>query len=160
MRRTVVITFLAFTFYVLQFVFYNIFGHWFMPNLLLLLVLFFTLIKGIRIGILTAFISGMVVDSFHMDLFGLNIFSFLICGYLTVLVKRYVYHDGAFSVTFMAFLMSIANIFIQFVVISLFRPLNFYQTVVNILVPETIATTVVAVITFSLLRQCVLRFYV
>ena len=47
----------------IEFLLFHVIGPWAMPNLLLLLVIFFTLYSGIRYGLVTAFVAGFVRDS-------------------------------------------------------------------------------------------------
>ncbi len=62
-----------------------------MPNLLLLAVIYFNLAFGIRYSIFAAVVAGLFRDSFGAGIFGLNIFAFVVCAYLTTGLKRYLH---------------------------------------------------------------------
>jgi len=95
MRRSLVIIFLVFTFFLMEFFISNFIGEWVKPHLLLILVVFFTLYSGIRFGLLTAVLAGIIKDSFGLNVFGLNIVSYVVCAYMTVIFRRYVYFKGS-----------------------------------------------------------------
>ena len=88
MRKIAMITFFIFLFFLTEFFVYNMFNRWLMPNLSLLLVVFFTLYLGIRYGLFTAVLAGILEDSFGISMFGVNLFSFVVCAYLPFFYKE------------------------------------------------------------------------
>ncbi len=159
MRRIIVITFLAFIFYFIEFVLFNLLGRWFTPNLLITLIIFFNLYLGIRYSLLTAVMAGIVKDSFGIDFFGSNIFSFVICAYLTTLIKRYLYQIGSISSrVLLIFLITILNALIHAMLNSIFNLVDFREMIVNVLFPEVLATTLMANYVWARLKKIVVKF--
>ena len=159
MRRIIVITFLAFIFYFIEFVLFNLLGRWFTPNLLITLIIFFNLYLGIRYSLLTAVMAGIVKDSFGIDFFGSNIFSFVICAYLTTLIKRYLYQIGSISSrVLLIFLITILNALIHAMLNSIFNLVDFREMIVNVLFPEVLATTLMANYVCARLKKIVVKF--
>ena len=161
MRRIGVIVALSFVFFLMEFFLFNLLGRWFKPNLLLLLVLFFNFYLGIRYSLITALIAGFLKDSFSLNTFGCHIFSFVLCAFLTTVTKKYLFHTSAQSLRILlAFFMSILNVLVLYILNSMFIPLDFDQVFKFVLIPEVLATTLVANATFWQLKKCVLKFSV
>ena len=159
MTRVLAITILVWIFYLIEFLLFNFFGKWFTPNLLLILIIFFNLYLGIRYSLLTAVIAGIFKDSFSIDFFGLNILSFVICAFLTTLIKRYLYQIGSISSrVLMVFLVTMASVFINFILDSMLSVNDFQEMIVHILFPEVLVTTVMASYVWGELKKCMVRF--
>src|SRR5262245_23603085 len=86
MRRIIFITVLVFLFFMLQFLLFNLVGWWLRPQLLILLIIFFDLYLGVRYGLYTAVLAGLIMDSFAASVFGLNLVSFILDAYMTSLL--------------------------------------------------------------------------
>ena len=98
MQKIIAITFLSLLFLCLEFFLFNYVHPWFMPNLLLLLIIFVNLWLGIRFSLLTAVIAGLLKEGFSTDFFGFHIFVFVICAYAATFLRPYLYQRGsAFS---------------------------------------------------------------
>lgn len=157
--RILAITILSFLFFLGEFAVFNVFGGWLKPDLLLILVVFFSLYLGIRHGLITAFIAGFIRDSFSIQIFGLAIVSLLFCSYMTIFIKRYLNYIGSGSSrTMIVFWVSIVNVGIYFLLSSIFYDFSFRQVVLELWFPEIILTTLVAGYTFQVLLRCVKRF--
>ena len=158
MRQIGLIAIIAFIFFLIEFSLFNFFGSWLRPNLMILLIIFFTLYTGIRYGLVAAILGGLLRDSFGIGIFGLHMFSFTVCAYLTVIIKKYLYQvETGFLRTYLAFIITILNILIIYGMLSMISPVNFYQMVVRIMIPETLATTLISIFVFNKLNQCVLK---
>ena len=161
MRKIFLITILSFLFFTLEFLWVNLLGNWFKPNLLLLLIIFFNLSLGLRCGLAAAFLGGLLEDSFGASMFGVHIVSFVVCAFMMVVVRRYFFQPSIFSLRiFLAFLMSLLNTLVVFVLNSISLPLDFKEAFCFVMFPEVLATTLVAGFTFRQLRSCVLKFSV
>ena len=159
MRRVIIIIFLAFIFYFIEFVLFNLLGRWFTPNLLIVLIIFFNFYLGIRYSLLAAIVAGIVKDSFGIDFFGSNIFSFVICAYLTTLIKRYLYQIGSISSrVLLVFFITILNAVIHTIINSIFGFVDFREVIVNVLFPELLATMLMANYAWNRLKKIVIRF--
>ena len=139
----------------------NLLGRWFKPNLILIVVVFFNLFWGTRYSLAAAMIGGLLKDSFGAHFFGLNIFSLIICAYLTTFVKLYIYHVGSKSgrVT-MVFFIVIFNIIIQYLSKVMLSYVHFPQAFHYVFLPEILATTLAAGYTFDKLKRCVSNLFV
>ena len=159
MKKIYVILVITFIFFLLEFILANFFGRWFKPNLLILLVIFIDLQLGIRFGIFAAILAGLLKDSFSTGVFGINIFSFILCVYTASLLRRYFFYDVEFGFLriLMAFLMSFLNIVVSYILNSMFSRIDFYQMLIFVMLPEVLATTLVASSIFRGLKRCVLK---
>lgn len=159
MRKINIITVIVFVFFLVEFVLGNFLGRWFRPNLLILLIIFIDLHLGVRYGIFVAVLAGLLKDSIGAGFFGMNIFSFVLCVYVTTLVRRYIFYDVEFGFLriLMAFLMSAVNLLIIYVLNSLFGFIDFTQAVLYVMLPEVLATTIISSLIFTGLKRCVLK---
>ena len=158
MPRVILIAALTFAFFIIESALFNVLGRWFKPDLLLLLIIFFNLTLGIRYSILAALFAGLWKDSFGIDIFGLNIFTFIACAYLTTFIKRYLDPVGSRSSRILIVCsVTILSVFIRYVLDSIFSEIDFGQMVMFVMLPEAVTTTVAATYTFQQLRKCVLR---
>lgn len=158
MRRGLVIIGLVGICFIAESVLGDLLGRWFKPNLLIILIVFLNLSRGTHYSILAAFLAGLLKDSFSVKLFGLNIFSFVVCAYLTTFFKIYIYQTGsAASRVFMVFLISGLNVVIQYLMNVMLAPIYFGEAVLHVWLPEVLATTVAAGYVLEKLKQCVLR---
>ena len=161
MRKFLLMMGLSFFFFTIEFLWVNLLGAWLKPDLLLLLIIFFNLSLGIRYGLTAAFFAGILKDSFGASAFGIHILSFVVCAFIMILARRYIFHANIYSLRiFLAFLMSLLNVFVVFMLNSFFHPLNIKEAFCFVMVPEILATTIAAGFTFRHLRTCVLRFSV
>ena len=161
MRQIFLIIIFALILFAIEFLLFHVIGRWAMPNLLLLLVIFFTLYSGIRYGLLAAFVAGWIRDSFGVMPIGTHMLAFVVCAYGTTFLKKYIYHaNSRTSRLLLVCVVSVVNLTILFFLN--FRMVSFpvIQAFQNIFVPEVIVTLCVTHFTFYHLKTCVLKFYV
>lgn len=136
------------------------FGGWVRLDLLVILIVFFNLYRGLRYSLLAAFFAGLLMDSFSANLFGLNIFSLMSCAYLTTLFKRYIYQMGSVSSrVLIVFLGTLINVVIHYIVNLMSASIDFSQAFMYVFIPEIITTTLLAHYCFEKLKQCALRLF-
>ncbi len=158
MRKALFISFFVFIFFLIEFFLFNIIGRAFMPNFLLLLVIFFNLSWGIRYGLFSAILAGLLKDSFSIGMFGMYTFAFALCAYLITVLSKYIYRKGSItSMLLLVLVMTFINVCVQYVLRMMFIRVNFFQVIQFILVPEILTTLLVSTITFQYLRKCVLK---
>ena len=63
------------------------------PNFLMVLTVSFALMHGSRSGVLTGFVSGLLVDIMYGSLIGMNALLFMLAGYLTGKVYQVFFDD-------------------------------------------------------------------
>ncbi len=133
-------------------------GQWLQPDLLLMLVVFFNLFRGIRYSLFAAVCGGLLRDSFCAQTFGLNTFSLAACAFLTTYIKLYVYQVGSAPTrVFLVVVMTVVHVMIRFVVNAVFVPLNFSEVFRNVLLPQVVLALLTADYFFKKFKQCALR---
>jgi len=157
-RRFIFIGLLAFVIFFVELILFNFFGRWFKPNLLLLFVIFMSLYLGIRYSIVTALFAGFIKDCFSVSLFGLNIFSFVACAYLTVFIRRYHFAAASSSRIVTIFWISVANVLLHYIINVMFLSANFKEMFIFILCPEVLATLFVSGYFFKKLKILASKF--
>lgn len=160
MKNIFLITLGVWICFIIEYFFSEWFSPWLQPNLLLILVIFFNLYRGIRHSLLVAFIAGVMKDSFAPHLFGLNIFTFMACAYLTTFLKMYIYESGS-SLTrlLLIFLTSLSCVLIGFWTRLIFVPVGFWDMLCHVLLPEVFATTVVSLFVFKVFKKCASKLF-
>ncbi|MEW5895467.1 MAG: rod shape-determining protein MreD [Candidatus Omnitrophota bacterium] len=160
MKNVILIGLGAWICFIIQYFFSELFSPWFRPNLLLLLVIFFNLYRGIRYSLLVAFFAGLISDSFTPDFFGINIFIFMMSAYLTTFLKMYIYESGSSaSRFFLIFFITSCFGLMEFLVRMVLFSVDFGEAFRYQLLPQTFATAVVALYVMKRLRQCALRLF-
>ncbi|MFH1360889.1 MAG: rod shape-determining protein MreD [Candidatus Omnitrophota bacterium] len=160
MRKPLFLTFALVVFFAAEFLLFNLFGSWFRPNLLLLLVIFANSIYGIRYSLFVAFAAGLLKDSFSAGIFGVHIFAFVLCAYATTLIKRYFYElEIGLSQILTTFLISLLNGLTVYCILLINENINFIQAVQYVILPNVILTTLVSVFIYKGLRQCASKLF-
>ena len=158
MRKFFIITLFAGLFFLIEFMLGNQGPSWMKPNLLILLIVFTHLAWGIRYSLYAALLAGLLKDSFSTAVFGINIFSFVICAYFIVFLKKYIYRKGSIIrqaglVSSVLILNNIFHVLLQL----MFEPVRFLYVLGYVMFPEMIFTLSLMRPAFNLLKQCVLR---
>jgi len=136
----------------------TLFGRWFAPNLLLLLVIFFNLFRGIRYSIITALFAGMLKDSYSAGPFGLHVFSLVTIAYLTTIIKGFVYQPGSMpSRVLLVCVMSFINVVVMTVMNLMLSSVDLGDVFRYVLVPEVLTTTIATGYVFRWFKKCALR---
>lgn len=160
MRKIILITLLVFLFFLIEFFLFNLAGRWFMPNLLLLAVIYFNLAFGIRYSIFAAVVAGLLRDSFGTGLFGLNIFAFVVCAYLTTVLKRYLHYVASRqSRLLLVFCITVIHVMVYFCLQLMLGKVHVVQFFKFVFIPEILTTLVVTSFIFTQLKKCVLRLF-
>jgi len=160
MKKIISIIGLVFMFFLIEFLIFNLAGRSFMPNFMILFIIFVSLSLGIRYSIFTAVIAGVVKDSFGVGVFGIHSFSFIVCAYLTILFKKYVYHVTSFSSRLLlVFIIVVSNVVIQFFLKFMFGSVSVRDALRHVLLPEVVMTLIVANFTFERLKACASRLF-
>jgi len=127
-----------------------------MPNLLLLAIIYFNLVFGIRYSIVAAVLAGILKDSFSADLFGMNIFSFVLCAYITTILKRYLHYvTSRWSRILLVFCVTTADVIVHYCLQMMFGKIGGFEVFRFIFVPEIVSTLIVTSFVFAQLKKCV-----
>lgn len=160
MIRILTIIFFVLLFFFIEFLLFNLAGPDFMPDMLLLLVIFFNLSLGIRYSIFTAILAGILRDAFSAGVFGIHLCAFIVGAYLTTFLKRYIYHRGSqFSLLILVFAVTLADIAIHAALRGLTGEMNWADMARRVILPQIFWTLVSAVYTFHFLKRCVLKLF-
>lgn len=129
-----------------------------MPNLLLLGIIYFNLAFGIRYSIFAAVLAGVFKDSFGVGIFGINIFSFVICAYMTTILKRYLHYVASRgSRLLLVFCVTVVHALVHFSLQLMFGTVDVIQFFQFVFVPEILTTLLITSFTFAQLKKCALR---
>ena len=160
MRKFLAIIGIVFVCFLIESVAERFLPRWLTPKLLLLVVIFFNMWRGIRYSLFVAFFAGLFQDSFSANLFGVHIFGYILAAYLTTFIKMYIYHAGSLgSRLLMVAIVDVLYVLTQHVIRSLFFPIEGMEMFRYILIPELIATLLFTQYTFKQLRLCASRLF-
>lgn len=139
----------------------KVFGAGFVPNFVLIAVIFLNLYRGMNYSLGAAFLGGFLLDSFSGSILGVNVFTFVACVFLTGTLKMYIYQPGvAESRVLIVFVIALANGFLQYfinLIAGVDLPLG--ETFGRAILPEVILTTFFANVTFERLKDCALKLF-
>jgi len=136
----------------------QLFGVWFKADFLIILIVFFNLSRGTRASLGVAFLAGFLRDCFATKMFGMSIFNYVACAYMTTLLKMYIYHIGSAAAhVLIVFLITIFSVCLQFVFTLTVSAVTFAGMFRHVLLPEVLATTILTPYTITKIRRCVSR---
>jgi rod shape-determining protein MreD len=151
---------LVFATFVVECVLVHVLSFWYIPNLLIILVVFFNLYRGTRYSLVAGILAGLFKDSFSAGPFGLYTFAFIIAVFFTTLMKMYIYQPGVMaSRILLVFIVTIGYVTTYWIIQLMFTSLAFPSVFLYILVPEVGLTTLIAPVAFKKYRQCALRLF-
>jgi len=126
-----------------------------------LAIIYFNLAFGIRYSIYAAVLAGIFKDSFGTDIFGVYTFSFVVCAYMTTVLKKYLHYVASrLSRLLLVFCIVLINIVIHFVLRAVFVEVDFISMLKFVFVPEILTTLLVTSLVFTELKRCVLKLFV
>ncbi len=157
-RKIFLIALAVFVFFLIEFFLFNLGGRWFMPNLLLLVIIYFNLAFGIRYSIFAAVLAGIFKDSFGVGIFGVHIFSFVLCAYMTTTLKRYLHYVASRRSRLLLVLCVTITHIVGYFCLQLFvGNVNLVSVLTFVAIPEILTTLLVTSFVFAQLRKCVLK---
>lgn len=160
MSRVLGIFLLVFVTFVVEAVIHQVFGPWFRPDLLLILIVFFSLYRGTRYSLFAAVFAGLLKDSYGAGVFGASIFVYVACAYLTTYLKIFIYHAGSgASRALMVFLICVCSGALHYLLLVMFEEPVFGQMFRHVFVPEVLSTTVIAPYVYQKFRLCASRLF-
>lgn len=154
MKRILTILITSYCCFLAEIALFNNFGAWGKPELLILVVVFFTLYLGIRYGIVTAVIAGLLRDGMSISPAGTYLFTYLCVAYMITYIRRFIYQPGSrFSRIVMAFFGIIVAIIVRLTVVSSPQDYELNDLFIDILAPQLVTTVIAATFIFNYLRQ-------
>lgn len=144
-----------------QILFLKVFGAGFVPNFVLIAVIFLNLYRGMNASLGAAFFGGFLLDSFGGTVLGVNVFTFVLCAFLTGTLKMYIYQPGvAESRVLVVFVIALVNGFLQYLVnLAVGVDISFGEAFGRAILPEVILTAFFANMTFERLKDCASRLF-
>ena len=134
---------------------FHVFGHWFKPNLLVILLVFSALKWGVRYSIFVALCAGFFKDSFSYSPFGIYCLSFIVCAYTIAAIMKYFYKPTSIpSKVFLTTMIVFLNLIVSYCLSVMFKAMNFSQAFRLAMLPEIMATVLITVFVFKGLQQC------
>ena len=161
MGKSILIAICVAAAFVLEFFLFNMLGRWLTPNLELLLIIFFNLYFGIRYGLVTAVLAGVLKDSFSPAAFGIYTSSFMVCAYMTTLLKQYIYHMGSrLSRSILILSIVIINVIVHSILYSArVGAIDGGEVVRYVFLPQAVVTLLAAPFLFTQLKRCASRLF-
>jgi rod shape-determining protein MreD len=154
MKRIVVIGFVSYLAFALEFLLYNFWGQWGKPELLILVVIFFNLYLGIRFGIIAAVFCGIFKDASGVAPFGTYILVYIAGSYMTTLIRRYLYQPGSrFSRAVVTFFVVVGCFTVQAILSNMNHEIHVGELLLYLLLPQLLTTMVAATFVFGQLKN-------
>ncbi len=157
-NKTISFVLVIFAFLILQVVISNSIAVWgIKPDFFLIALVFFSLEKNLRFGLLLGLILGLLKDIFSGGILGLNAFAFGLCGLIAGRYAKFIYKEGIFSQFIIVFCSSIF-VGLLYYLLSIFTELPVSKDLFKVIIlPVSAYTGVVALPIFWLLRRLFYR---
>lgn len=121
------------------------------PNLMLILTMSFGLMRGRKEGLLVGFFCGFLADCFFSSVMGPYMFLYMIIGYTNGFFhKNYMIEDVLLPLIIIVTDELVFNFVIYFAFFFLRNKLNFGFFFKNIILPETLCTTLLTIIIYKI----------
>lgn len=124
------------------------------PNLLVIFVCSYALLRGKREGLLVGFFTGLLVDLFfgYYEVIGISAFLYMIMGYMVGIFHDILYLQDILIPVFVVAICDFAYNFIFYIITFLLRnKLDFMYYLKSVILPELIYTVFLAVFIYRLL---------
>lgn len=119
------------------------------PNLLIIVTCIFGYMKGSKTGIIVGFVSGLLADIFAADVIGMNAFLYMCVGFVSGVFNRLFYRDMVLLPLAIVFGGDFLYDFGYYVLRFLLRnKLDFSYYMMDIILPEMIFTTFIALVIY------------
>ena len=122
------------------------------PNLLIILIVSFGLMRGRRSGMLTGFCCGLLTDLFFESVIGMNALIYMWVGYFSGFFYRIFYDDDVKTPIVLISVTDLVYGIVQYLVLFLPRGrIHFFYYLGRIILPEVIYTLLVTVVIYQIL---------
>lgn len=124
------------------------------PNLLIIVVASFGLMRGKKEGMFIGFFSGLLIDIFCGFYLGMYALLYMYIGYLTGLFqKRFYPEDIQFPLLMISGSDFLLNIVIYFILFLTRNRYDFWYYLGNIIIPELVYTTIITIFFYLVLLK-------
>lgn len=124
------------------------------PNLLIVFVCSYALLRGKKEGMIVGFLIGILVDLFHgyYEIIGISAFLYLVIGYVVGLFHEILYLQDILIPIIAVAICDFAYNFIYYVITFLVRnKLDFLYYIKSIILPELVYTVFITVFVYRVL---------
>lgn len=122
------------------------------PNLLIILIVSFGLMRGRRDGMLTGFFCGLLTDIFFNSIIGFNALIYLWVGYFSGYFYRIFYDDDIKTPLFLISVSDLVYGIVQYGFMFLMRGrIHFFYYLGRVILPEVFYTLMVTIVVYRLL---------
>lgn len=124
------------------------------PNLIMVFVCSYALLRGRKEGLIVGFFAGLLVDLFYgyYEVIGINAFLYMIIGYIVGIFHEILYLQDILIPVVAVAICDFAYNFIYYIVTFLLRnKLDFMYYIKSIILPELVYTVFVAVFVYRIL---------
>ena len=155
MRRKIVLFFIITICFLLQTtVFQAITFANIAPNLLIIVVSAFGLMRGKKEGLIIGFFCGLLIDIFFGFYLGVYALLYMYIGYINGMFKKYFYPDDIKLPMVMIGASDIAcNLVIYFVMFLMRSKFKFWYYLSSIIIPEFVYTMVITIFLYFILLK-------
>lgn len=124
------------------------------PNLVIIVVCMYALLKGRRAGLIFGFFAGLLIDLFngYENVVGINALIYMYIGLVNGIFKDIIYINNFHIPLISVGLSDLAVSFVNYIITFLLRnKLNFIYYTKNIIIPEIVYTIIVTLIVYKLI---------
>lgn len=124
------------------------------PNLVIIIVCMFSLIRGKRAGLIFGFFAGLLIDLFngYENVIGINALIYMYIGFINGIFKNIIYINNFHIPLLSVGLSDLAVSFINYIITFLLRNrLNLIFYIKNIIIPEIVYTIFITLIVYKLI---------
>ncbi|MEW6171006.1 MAG: rod shape-determining protein MreD [Candidatus Omnitrophota bacterium] len=119
-----------------------------LPNLSLLIILYFSLFLDLKEALILNAITGLIKDSLSGTIFGLNLFLFIIYTLTIWFLRKQLYKED-FSIQVVIVCITA---FINAIIFA-----SLYKLFITVVILETLYTAILMLPVFKILRKCALK---
>ncbi len=124
------------------------------PNLLIIVVTSFGLMRGKKEGMYIGFFSGLLIDIFCGFYLGIYALLYMYIGYISGLFQRRFYPEDIKQPMFLIAAMDFVSNLVIYIVLFLTRGrYNFWYYFIHIMIPELVYTMVITIFFYFLLLK-------
>lgn len=119
------------------------------PDLVLLLVVFNSFLRGSREGAFLGFLAGLFLDIFTGNYIGMNALSKMLIGYLVGLAEARFYKESVIIVSLVTFMVGILNFLVVYALMFYVNiAVSPYYALPQVILPAAVYTTLLVPLTY------------
>jgi rod shape-determining protein MreD len=125
-----------------------------MPDLLVLLVVFFSIFFGPGIGLEAGFVSGLFKDIYSLDIFGVNTLALALTGFVAGIASPKFFRESKLTQAVFVFTFSVFYMFLHYLAAALALKINYIslsEYLFGLILPSSLYTGIVSFFIFPIL---------